>query len=76
MVAIVPQGVTLGYGLLPLRGEMGFRLADQFMVIRNYAKDTQGLFARIIAKISALTALQYSNYVNNRPVGRIKYALL
>ena len=52
------------------------QLTDQFMVIRNYAKDTCGLFARIIAKISALTALQYSNYVNNRPVGRIKYALL
>ena len=51
------------------------QLADQFMVIRNYAKESCGLFARIIGKISALTALQYINYVNNKPIGRIKYAL-
>ena len=30
------------------------QLCDQFMLIRNYAKDTDGLFARIIGKISAL----------------------
>ena len=52
------------------------QLTDQFMVIRNYAKDTCGLFARIIAKISALTTLQYSNFANNQPIGKIKYALL
>ena len=51
------------------------QLNDQFMVIRNYAKDTRGLFARIIGKISALTVLQYINYINGRPLGRIKYAL-
>ncbi|TFH77202.1 IS982 family transposase, partial [Segatella hominis] len=34
-----------------------------------------GLFTRIIGKISAFTVLQYINYVNNRPVGRVKYAL-
>ena len=45
------------------------------MVIRNYAKDTRGLFDRIIGKISALTVLQYINYINGRPLGRIKYAL-
>ena len=43
--------------------------------IRNYAKDTDGLFARIIGKISALTILQYINYKNNKPIGRVKYAL-
>ena len=48
---------------------------DQFLVIRNYAKETCGLFARIIGKISALTVLQYVNYVNGKPLGRIKYAL-
>ena len=37
------------------------QLCDQFMIIRNYAKDTDGLFARIIGKISALTILQYIN---------------
>ena len=38
------------------------QLCDLFMIIRNYAKDTEGLFARIIGKISALTVLQYINY--------------
>ena len=51
------------------------QLTDQFMVIRNYAKITNGLFAKIIGKISALTALQYINCTNNKPIGRIKYAL-
>ena len=51
------------------------QLCDQFMIIRNYAKDTDGLFARIIGKISALTILQYINYKNEKPIGRIKYAL-
>ena len=37
------------------------QLTDQFLVIRNYAKETCGLFARIIGKISALTVLQYVN---------------
>lgn len=37
------------------------QLNDQFPVIRNYAKNTCGLFARIISKISAMTALQYVN---------------
>ena len=49
---------------------------DQFLVIRNYAKKTCGLFARIIGKVSAMTALQYINYINNKPIGRIKYALI
>lgn len=52
------------------------QLNDQFLVIRNYAKNTRGLFARIIGKVSALTALQYINYINNKPIGRIKYALI
>ena len=52
------------------------QLCDQFMIIRNYAKDTDGLFTRIIGKISALTILQYINYKNNKPIGRVKYALI
>lgn len=51
------------------------QLTSQFMVIRNYAKITNGLFARIIGKISALTILQYVNFINNKPISRIKYAL-
>ena len=52
------------------------QFADQFLVIRNYAKETYGLFARIIGKVSALAALQYINYINNKPIGRIKHALI
>ena len=51
------------------------QLTDQFLVIRNYAKITNGLFARIIGKISALTILQYVNFIYDKPIGRIKYAL-
>ncbi len=51
------------------------RIDAQFMLIRNYAKDTAGLFSRIIGKICALTLLQYINYKNNKPIGRVKYAL-
>ena len=40
------------------------------------AKETCGLFARIVGKVSAMTALQYINYINNKPIGRIKYALI
>ena len=51
------------------------QLTEQFLIIRNYAKITNGLFARIIGKISALTVLQYANFINNKSIGRIKYAL-
>ena len=51
------------------------QLTELFLIIRNYAKITNGLFARIIGKISALTVLQYANFINNKPIGRIKYAL-
>ena len=52
------------------------QLCDQYMVVRNYAKQTDGLFARIIGKISALTVAQYINHSNNKPIGRVKYALV
>ena len=52
------------------------QLGDQFMVCRNYAKQQVGLFARIISKVSAMTVLQYINFINNKPIGRIKYALV
>ena len=52
------------------------QLADQFLLIRNYAKETCGLFARVVGKISVMTTLQYINYMNNKPIGRIKYALI
>ena len=52
------------------------QMVDQFMICRNYAKQQVGLFARIISKISALTILQYINFINNKPLGQIKHALL
>lgn len=52
------------------------QLCDQFMITRNYAKDTDGFFTRIIGKVSALTILQYINYKNGKPIGRVKYALI
>lgn len=51
------------------------QLCDHFMIFRNYAKQTAGLFTRIIGKISAFTILQYINYVKGKPIGRVKYAL-
>lgn len=36
------------------------QLCDQFMIVRNYAKDTNGLFAQIVGKISVLTNLNTS----------------
>lgn len=51
------------------------QLCDHLMLIRNYAKQTTGLFARITAKISTFTVLQYINYINDRPLGQVKYAL-
>ena len=52
------------------------QLTNQFMTIRNYAKITNGLFARIIGKISAMTVLQYINFINHRPIGQIKYSII
>lgn len=42
---------------------------------KEFSKEPDGLFARIIGKISALTILQYINYKNEKPIGRVKYAL-
>lgn len=52
------------------------QLCDQFLFIRNYAKNVDGLFMRIIGKISAFTVFQYINKTNNKPIGQIKYALV
>jgi len=53
------------------------QLCDQFMIQRNYAKSFTGYKTRILAKVSSMTVLQYLNkFVNNRPVGNLKYALM
>lgn len=44
------------------------------MIIRNNnAKDTNGLFVRIIGEISTFTNLQYVNYKNKMLIDRVKY---
>jgi hypothetical protein len=35
------------------------QLDDRFLMIRNCAKDVSGIFTRVMAKITAITALQY-----------------
>ncbi len=52
------------------------QLCDQFMIQRNYAKSFQGYRTRILAKISGMTTLNYLNkFINDKPIGQIKYAL-
>ena len=45
--------------------------ADRALVAKNYAKQQVGLFARIISKVSAMTVLQYINFINNKQFGRM-----
>ena len=52
------------------------RLNDNLMMIRNYAKQSCGLFTRMAGKIAAMTLMQYVNFVNHRPIGQIKYSLI
>ena len=51
------------------------QLCDQFNIQRNYAKSFRGLKTRILAKVSGMTVLQYYNFINGRPIGKIKSAL-
>ena len=58
------------------RVEIDFsQLTAQFSNMRNFVKQYVSIFARIISKVSAFIVSQYLNNINNRPVGRIKYAL-
>lgn len=51
------------------------QLCDQFMLKRNYAKSNLGISVRILSKITAVTVLQYFNFLNNKPLNQLKYAL-
>ena len=51
------------------------QLNDHFMMIRNYAKQPEGFFTRMAAKIAAFTMMQYFNFLNHKPIGQVKYAL-
>jgi hypothetical protein len=51
------------------------QLCDQFMLKRNYAKTNLGISVRLLSKIIAVTVLQYFNFLNIKPLNRLKYAL-
>ena len=51
------------------------QLCDQQMLKRNYAKTLTGLSIRILCKVSSVTMLQYINFLNNKPLNHLKYAL-
>lgn len=53
------------------------QLCDQFMIRRNYAKSFEGFKTRILAKISALTLVQFINkFVFDRPINNIKNQII
>ena len=53
------------------------QLCDQFLIRRNYAKTFEGFKTRILAKITALTLIQYINkFIFDRPINNIKNQLI
>jgi len=49
------------------------QLCDQFRIRNNYAKTFEGFKTRILAKITALTLVQYINkFIFDRPINKIK----
>ena len=53
------------------------QLCDQFLIRRNYAKTFEGFKTRILAKITALTLVQYINKsIFDRPINKIKNQLI
>ena len=49
------------------------QLCDQFKIRNNYAKSFEGFKTRILAKITALTLIQYINkFIFGRPINNIK----
>ena len=51
------------------------QLCDQHMLKRNYAKTKVGLTLRLLCKITSVTMLQYINFMNNKQINHLKYAL-
>jgi len=52
------------------------QLCDQQLLKRNYAKTSEGLFTRIVAKIASVSILKAINLMAGKPLGRIKHAIL
>ncbi|MDR7132770.1 hypothetical protein J2X69_005144 [Algoriphagus sp. 4150] len=64
---VVKQGWVFRKGR-KRQGTLFPQLCDQFMIRRNYAKTFQGFKIRILAKITALTLVQYLyKFKFNRP---------
>ena len=53
------------------------QLCDQFMIRRNYAKSFLGFKTRVLAKIAALTVIQYINrFIFGRNINNIKISII
>ena len=53
------------------------QLFDQFIIRRNYAKSFQVFKTRILAKITALTLVQFINkFIFERPINNIKTQII
>jgi len=53
------------------------QLCDQFRIRNNYAKSFQGFKTRILAKITALTLVQYINkFIFDRPINKNKNKII
>ncbi|MGO3807361.1 MAG: IS982 family transposase [Sphingobacterium sp.] len=53
------------------------QLCDQFMIRRNYAKTFIGFKTRILAKITAMTLIQFMNkFIFNRNINNIKIQII
>lgn len=53
------------------------QLCDQFMIRRNYAKTFNGFKTRILAKITAMTLIQYMNkFIFDRKINNIKIQII
>ncbi len=52
------------------------QLCDQFMIRRNYAKSFAGFSTRIIAKMTALTIIQYLNKKKGENINNLKESFL
>lgn len=51
------------------------QLCDQMMIKRNYIKAFVDPRARVISKVASITLLQFINWLNDKPMNQIKYAL-
>lgn len=51
------------------------QLCDQMNIKRNYAKSYVGLATRLTSKLSAMSILNWINYLNGRKLSQVKHAL-